>query len=128
MGSRSPSLYRSIRMIQTFILVTFLTHLSPGIPIKSPIQRAAEAILRRPQVFNAAIEEQRTSERVERSKTSAAEGRRRQEICEVEESTTFLTDLPVTARARKCKTPGLHPFLGEGCTCMHYQSVSVSGI
>ena len=119
-------------MIQTFmdiiILVTFLTHLSSGIPIiKSPIQRAAEAILRRPQGFNSGIEGQRTNEREERSINSAAEGQRRHEICEVEELTIF--DLPVAVSTRTCKTPGLHSFLGEDYMCQHdYQILSFSGI
>ena len=120
-------------MIQTFmdiiILVTFLTHLSSGIPIiKSPIRRAAEAILRRPQGFNSAMEGQRTNEREERSINSAAEGQRRHEICEVEELTILLrSDLPVAGR--KCKTPGIHTFLGEGYMCKQdYQTLSFSGI
>jgi len=95
-----------IGMIQTIIiLVTFLTNLSSGIPIKSPILISTDAILRRTQHFNPAIRWQFRS-------TTVAGG----EICEVEESQILPTsDIAVTARV--CKATGVHPLLGEGYTC-----------
>merc|ERR1719367_1131551 len=98
--------------------MTFLRQVSSG----------TEPILRRPQNFNSVIEVQHISKREERSATSATEGRRTQAICEVEESTMFLTsDLWMTARV--CKTPGLQSLLGEGYMCVQdHQNLSFSGI
>ena len=95
-----------IGMIQTrIILLTFLTNLSSGIPVKSPILILTDAKLRRTQHFNRAI-------RWQFRRTTVAGG----EICEVEESEILLTgDIVVTARV--CKAPGVHPLLGEGYTC-----------
>ena len=68
----------------------------------------------------------RIRHRVERSTTVQSEGRRRQ-ICEVQNSHIQLTsDLAVTARV--CKTPGTHPLLGEGYTCVQdHLSLAFSG-
>jgi hypothetical protein len=118
-------------MIPTLVCIILLTDLSSGIPAKSPIQISTQAILRKSQDFKSAIEGHHMSERVERSATSLAgrgRGGGRQEICEVEESNILLTsDLPVAARV--CRTPGVHPLLGEGFMCVqNHLSLAFSGI
>ena len=115
-------------MNPTLVCIILLTDLSSGIPAKSPIQISTQAILRKSQDFKSAIEGHRMSERVERSATSVAGRRGRQEICEVEESHILLTsDLPVAARV--CRTPGAHPLLGEGYMCVqNHLSLAFSGI
>ena len=116
-------------MIETLVCIILLGDLSSGIPVKSPIQIATEALLRRPQDFKSAIEGHRMSERIERS---TGEGRGPQ-ICEAVESNILLKsdlpdlpDLPVVARV--CKTPpGVHHSLGEGFKCRQ-EWLSISGI
>ena len=116
-------------MIETLVCIILLGDLSSGIPVKSPIQIATEALLRRPQDFKSAIEGHRMSERIERS---TGEGRGPQ-ICEAVKSDILLKsdlpdlpDLPVVARV--CKTPpGVHHSLGEGFKCRQ-EWLSISGI
>jgi len=127
----SPHLALRSEMNPTLVCIILLTDLSSGIPAKSPIQISTQAVLRKSQDFKSAIEGHHMSERVERSATSVAGrggGRRRQEICEVEEDHILLTsDLPVAARV--CRTPGVHPLLGEGYMCVqNYLRLAFSGI
>merc|ERR1712037_13274 len=125
----SPHLALRSKMIPTLVCIILLTDLSSGIPAKSPIQISTQAILRKPQDFTSSIEGHRMSERVKRSATSVAGrgGGRRQEICEVEEDDILLTsDLHVAALV--CRTPGVHPLLGEGYMCVqNYLSLAFSG-